>query len=503
MVPIKAVSDKLVQAYLRTFQAVLTILHVPSFLQDYSNYWKCSDPSTVNQPFAIMLLLILSIGARFDSKEQGLTRVLTLQWIKTASDWILSSKEKSRLSLDGLRIQSLLLLSRKINGVNSSLAWLCTGSLYRAAMSADLQLCGKENENNLPDCVEVEIHRRLRITLIEMDLQASMDLGCLPSVEDNNFPLPSNIEDVSLDNPPPRHTAVPQSKLLSHFTQSSLQILLAQTQPVRLKIVRFLNSKGPDCSFDTALGLSEQLLGDFKKAHDLIEIYRTANEPPTTFQLILFDLFVRRFILSLHHPFALKAISDPRYAYSRQICIDTSMAILSHLSQPSELDVRQLQLKGTGVFCDVYLQSCLYLTGEITNQIDTDTCFLSTSRRSDLVRREMKEIVERFSQLAIDRIAAGETNIKRYVLASCLLAQADARQDAILVQTGVSRTLEKSLQKSGLFFQAQLQALTNAMSMDHLTNRNNMEQHHWPPWDTFSGQHLPKRSSTQIFGSLE
>jgi Fungal specific transcription factor domain len=503
MVPAKAVSDRLVQAYLRTFQAVLTIVHVPTFLREYSDYWK--SPGTSNQPFTVMLLLVLSIGSRFCSKEPGLSRVLTLQWIKTASDWLLSSKQRSRLCLDGLRIQCLLLLARKVNAVTYGSAWLCTGNLYRAATYAGLHVRVEDNGDGPRNRWETEARRRLWVTIVELDLQASMDCGSMPtvSVEESNYPLPSNIEDVSLgiSEGALRDAAVPQSKPLDLFTQSSLQILLAKTLPVRLKIARFLNNQGLQYSFETALGLSAQLLGEFKKCHDLIERYRMASKPPTSFPTRLFDLLMRRFILSLHHPFALKAMSEPQYCYSRQICIDTSISLLTHLSQSNDADFRHLQLKGTGLFCDVYAQSALYLTGEITNQIDTDQYFLSTSQRFDLARREMRDIIDKYSQLAADRIAAGETNIKRHVLVSCLLAQADAKYEAASVQRSVSITLEKTLEKCGSLLQAQLQVLTDARSMDCIAHRNT-NQLDWPQWDEFLGLHPPNRPSSQIFGSL-
>ncbi|TVY82879.1 Transcription factor lepE [Lachnellula suecica] len=504
IVPAKVVSDQLVQAYLRTTQAVLPILHVASFLHDYSNYWSPSISSC--QSFTATLLLVLGIGSSFVSKELGLSRVTTTRWVKTASDWLLSSKQEMKLSLDGLRLQCLLLLAEKINGLSLCPPWLCSGSLYRAAMDAGLHVTGKDNGYNQKSGSE----RRLWATIIELDLQTSMDWGSGPtvSVEDSNSFLPFNVEET-----PPRNDevnthrdesfAASKPKPINQFTQSSLQILLAKTQPVRLKIARFLNNKGPGYSFDATLALSAQLLGEFKTCFDLITGYRTANEPPTPFHIQLFDLLVRRFVLSLHHPFALKAMSDPRYAYSRQICIDTSMALLAHLSQNHDCDSRQLQLRGRGVFIEVYWQSCLYLMGEITNQIDTDTCFLSTTRRSDSARSEMKETIENFNELAVSRIAEGELNIKRYILACCLLAQVEAKQETGIVHTSVSRALESSLETCGMLLQAQLQSPNCTTSIGAVTSRNNTEHSHWQQRGEFLNQRPPTRSSAPIVGNLE
>lgn len=481
MIPERAVSDQLVQAYLRTFHAVLTVLHVPTFLRDYSNHWR--SPNSSRQPFIVMLLLVLSIGSRFVSKEVGLSRILTLRWIKTASDWLLSSKQRLRLSLDGLRIQCLLLMARMVNGVTSGSSCFCTGSLYCTAMSTNLSRVNKEGDRDDPQN-ETEARRRLMATIVELDLQASMDGGSLPitSVEDSHFSLPSNTDDVirggGADEDVPQDTAAFQPKPMNQFTQSSLQILLAKTLPVRLKVARFLNSQH-EYSFDTALGLSAQLLGELKECYDLIEGYRTASTPPTPFQTRLFDLLMRRFVLSLHHPFALKAVSDPRYAYSRQLCIDTSMDLLAHLVQPDEL-------KSTtgGAFSAVYLQSALYLTGEITSQIDTSTYFMSTSRRTDAARREMRANIDRFRQIAMDRIAGGETNIKTCVLVSCLLAQADAKQESASVQTRISLALEQTLEKCGSLLEAQLKTLTDTRSIDIGTG-NNKNQNGWLHWEKF------------------
>lgn len=94
----------------------------------------------------------------------------------------------------------------------------------------------------------------------------------------------------------------------------------------------------------------------------------------------------------------------------------------------------------------------------------------------------MKEATEKFIRVAGDRIAAGEMNIRRYLLVSCLTAQADAKQESTSVQTSILENLERVLEQCGLLFQSRLHALNETTSVDRLANRNVIKQQPWQ-WD--------------------
>ncbi|KAL2005193.1 hypothetical protein VTN00DRAFT_3043 [Thermoascus crustaceus] len=411
MVPTRAVPDRLVQAYLRTFQTVFGILHGPSFRADYKAFW--GDSGSVSEAFGITLLLVMCIGSTFCLHETGISRATALQWIYVASAWLSSPKEKARLNLDGLRIQCLFLLARQAKSVHCDIAWLSTGSLLRMAMHMGVHI---DPEN---------LAQILWTTVLELEVQSSMECGGLPLIDSDDYDcaLPSNIDDASLEAGRPAGNAKP----MEQFTQPSIQILLMKTMPVRLKIARFINSFRSEHSFEKDLSLSAELSAALKSCSVLIEAYCMSSTPPTAFQTKLFDLLVQRFLLALHHPFAVKAISNPLCYYSRKVCLETTLSLFSHAVQSGDDDFHRLRLCGTGLFRDVYTQSALYICGELTDQVEADRPF-PTNPCSTFDRKEMRKAIEKYLELATARIYAGEKNIR--CKRPCLLIAGTGRCNA-------------------------------------------------------------------------
>lgn len=187
MVPTRAVSDRLVQAYLRTFQTVFGFLHVPLFREDYKAFW--GDSGSVSEAFGITLLLVMCIGSTFCVHETGVSRATALQWICVASAWLSSPKEKARLNLDSLRIQCLFLLARQAKSVHGDIAWLSTGSLLRMAMHMGVHIDPEIHAFSHMSSSEIESRRRLWATVLELEVQSSMDCGGLPSIDSDDYDL--------------------------------------------------------------------------------------------------------------------------------------------------------------------------------------------------------------------------------------------------------------------------------------------------------------------------
>jgi hypothetical protein len=218
-----------------------------------------------------------------------------------------------------------------------------------------------------------------------------------------------------------------------------------------------------------------------------------SSTPSTAFQMKHFDLLVQRFLLSLHHPFAVKAMSNPLYYYSRKMCLETSLSLFSHSAQSGDDDFHCLRLCGTGLFRDVYTQSALYMCGQLTDQFETDRPF-PTNPGSTFDLREMRNAVDKYLKLAAARIDAGEKNIECYVLVSCLLAQADAMQVGALVEQRISVALRKSLETSYSLLGSQIQDMQDAP----LSPTTIGEQLDWSQWDDFTGLNATVRSAPPL-----
>jgi hypothetical protein len=101
---------------------------------------------------------------------------------------------------------------------------------------------------------DIESRRRLWATILELEVQSSMDCGGLPSIDGDDYDcaLLSNIDDASLEAGRPAGSTL-ASKPMDQFTQFSIQILLMKTIPVRLKIAKFVNNFRAENSFEMAL----------------------------------------------------------------------------------------------------------------------------------------------------------------------------------------------------------------------------------------------------------
>lgn len=456
MVPTKVVSDRLVQAYFRTFQTVFGILHVPSFREQYKAFWE--DSGSVSKAFDTTLLVVMCIGSTFCLPETGVSRATALQWIDIACVWLSSLRQKTRPSLDGLRIQCLIVLARQVKSFSGDNAWLSTGSLVRMAMHMGLHIDPEAHSSPNVCSADIEAQRRLWATIVELELQASMDCGSVPGIacDDYDCALPSNIDDAHLEANRSSGNLV-TTKPMDQLTQSSIQILLMKTAPIRLKIARFINNFRSKHSFEEVLSLSSKLLEALKTCSDLISSYCMSSTPPTPFQTKMVDLLVQRFVLGLHQPFAVQAISNPSYYYSRKVCLETSFLLTSHLAQSGDDDFYHLRLCGKGLLRVVYAQCALYLCGELTDQSEVDRA-PSTNPGNAFMRKELRKAIDRYLELAVARMSCGgEKSIKCYVLVSSLLAQADAMHGGLPVDQAVSKALKKSLETSHSLLKSQLQ----------------------------------------------
>ncbi|KAK3363759.1 hypothetical protein B0T25DRAFT_576286 [Lasiosphaeria hispida] len=62
-IPDRRIADGLIDGYLRTFETVYRVLHIPSFRAEYGRYWD--QPEAASQSFVVIMQLCMAIGACF------------------------------------------------------------------------------------------------------------------------------------------------------------------------------------------------------------------------------------------------------------------------------------------------------------------------------------------------------------------------------------------------------------------------------------------------------
>lgn len=383
LVPDRQLADQLLNLYLSTFETTYRVLHVPKFLDEYNAFWAGEKPDAV---FVAKLLVALASGSCFyhGSGNTDPSLAKTSQgWALAVHSWASSTMKKERMNMHTIQVQCLLLIADQAIGFECDLGWISCGALVRNAMMIGLHRdpCHFSRVSKY----YAEIRRRLWTTIVELDMQAALGNGMLPSIslDECDSALPVNVDDEQLsekmvDDPVP-------FSLAERFTRTSFQLVLARSLPVRMRIAKLVNSLKFDLSYDEALKLTEDLI---QQLHDMPPYFRDSEQgrpPPNvpkdsfTFEISLLRLQIYRCLLILHRPFALGAVSgqggQERFMYSRKVCVESCLAILAPLmSLPEEVgphcSSQILHLKGSMFGDEVFhagLTLCLELKAAIAD----------------------------------------------------------------------------------------------------------------------------------------
>ncbi|KAE8375515.1 fungal-specific transcription factor domain-containing protein [Aspergillus bertholletiae] len=472
--PSKQIADRLIQAYLRTFESVYRIVHVPSFLCEYDQYW--GNPQAASPTFIIMTLLMLAIGNSFcqsrDPVKDYVPRTTSAQWIFTAQTWLSSPFEKSRLNIANLQAQCLLLLARQTNAVSSDLVWISAGTLLRTALHMGFHIDPRHIEGI--SFFDAQLRRRIWSTILEIVVQSSLDAGGLPLIhyDDYDCEPPLNIDDVQMEDP------IPKAKALEDFTDTSLQIALRRSLPARLQIAQFVNDFRRGTSYDEALQLNKILANIYHECSALFAAFKKSEKCPTLFQSNIYDFMTQRFLLALHDSFSIKSKTNPTLYYSHKIALETAMRILAPFSTsiPRDPDYTALLLTGSPSFRDVPAQAAAIIADDIMGRIrehpvNTSGSVLYTSY--PLSHEDSKRIIEEFISGMLARIESGETNINGYLVSACFLARIDAMERGQPVDEVLSRTMLSVLETCSKILEDRVERSspsTPGMGLNRATN---------------------------------
>jgi len=458
LLPSRQVADMLVEAYLQSPETIFQILDVQEFQKLYEQYWK--DPAVVPSGFQTSLTLIFAIGVSVCTADHGISRKTVKHWVYLASEWLNHPRAKMRLDLWSLRSHCLWLLARQSNGVDGKTTALSAGSLVVTAMHMGLHVDPTHLAESQVSREEREIRRRLWAAVLELELQATMDSGGRPLVREDDYDCapPSNIADLSKLATPAHNHVLP----IERYTQSSIQILLARALPIRLKIARFVNDFRQGVRYQEALALSKDLVEEMRRGSTLIEGWRKSGASITQFQIEVFNILMHRFLLALHYSYALKAKDEPLFYYSRKVCLDSSLAILSPPVSQRDPAFYQLALHGRSAFQDSYIAAANFISEYISSEQASNTHLLPSPASPDSA---LLAAIEGHMPLSLARIEIGETNVKSHLCYRCLLEHAKAVQTGTDAREALLGAINSSLDDSYTALRARLEGPSPVMEM--------------------------------------
>lgn len=432
-IPPKEVADHLVDLYLRAFESAYRILHIPSFQNEYARYWN--NQEAASEELKLQILLVMAIGTCLyegPHNQSGL-RALALQWIYSAQVWLSGTFEKDRLSVSGLQIHCLLLLSRQIHSICCDSIWISAGSLVRTAMQMGLHR--DPGHFTKLSVLQTELRRRLWATIMEMAVQSALDSG-MPLISPDDFDTepPSNINDDEMDET----TKLLQPKDEGIFTETSFQITLFKSLHTRMEVLRLVNGLKSEPSYVDALHVGSQMA---KACRDCSLITRgyglssTDQMPrPTAFHRNVVEHFLLRFLLALHVPFTTNARTNPQFYFSRKVALETALTIVT---PEDEDDFFRLMSTRGGLFWESFRQCALIIGLELITQVDEDrtNMMLQTNKAN---REPLKESLKRLLSLSEKRIEMGENSVKSHQFFSMILGQVASMETDIDLELAIA-----------------------------------------------------------------
>ncbi|KLU82447.1 hypothetical protein MAPG_01519 [Magnaporthiopsis poae ATCC 64411] len=467
-IPSREICDQLVAAYMRTFETVYRILHIPTFYRDYHKYWE--DPAGRSDAFVNQLKLVLAIGACFHDDAFKM-RNLSARWIQEAHSWLLSplTALKSRLVLTTLQTMCLLHLARQTTGSGGDLVWISAGEVVRMAIYMGLH----RDPDHLSKMsrLRAELRRRLWATIMEIALQASIDVGGPAAISLSDFDTrpPSNLEDADLEEhggAEPGGESLPGPRPVECFTQTSVQIALYRSFPTRLAIAQYVNDFRRVSCYNTTLRLNADLTTAIRGLSRVLSSFRDRGlGRPSEFQILLVEHVMHSFSLALHLPWTAASQRDPHYYFSRKVSVETALKLPRALASDDHkgarpehggcADFRRLSTCGAGTYRMLPWQCSMTLGLELLWQAEDNRVVRAGVRQNRNSEMSLPEAAQEAGHVksppqplttglgvapsteliaalrgiqawASRRIAAGETNIRGSVLIAGILVQEDA-----------------------------------------------------------------------------
>ncbi|KAA8645828.1 hypothetical protein EYZ11_010711 [Aspergillus tanneri] len=192
--PHRQMLDFLVQYFVYELNWMKQVIHAPSFLAEYQQWWTKDQPFTVPDiEFAVLILRVSSYAAQFlpaPSHTVGSIGGLSLTDIRNTCSEVGDSLAQACLSLDWkgslVRVQHTLFLALKFScECRTDRFWEGIASSSRAAQKAgihaDAPLPGADGAQNL----EKEMERRTLCSLYVLDSHLSRQLDRIPFLPDD------------------------------------------------------------------------------------------------------------------------------------------------------------------------------------------------------------------------------------------------------------------------------------------------------------------------------
>jgi hypothetical protein len=337
VLPKKAACDRLLEAYIGMSEGLYRVVHIPSFRQEYEQYWKdqgCHDS------FLPRLLCMMSIASRFETESRGLGQdrsdgVHAPTACALVRHWLDGLRGKQLVDITTLQTEILLLHAQRAITSRNQDSWTQLGFIVRMAMTMGLHRDPVEFPQLTPFFGE---HRRkLWYTIMDMDLHVSLacNLPCLAREGEYTCGPPRNLNDEDLYAD---MKELPEAKPVEEHTTGQMQVCAASTIPWRIKVSSLISRLDGIRDYSEVLDVGTKLERMMDDINCLFPRH-SSLDPQKKFKQwrdrALLDMHLRRPLLDLYRPFALSSSNCPA-----QISSSYLKSCMTMLTYMDELDPR-------------------------------------------------------------------------------------------------------------------------------------------------------------------
>ncbi|KAI1330678.1 hypothetical protein F5Y16DRAFT_340100 [Xylariaceae sp. FL0255] len=432
ILPSKSACDQLMHIYMTQSETLYRVLHIPTFMSQYNQYWAGSPQAPAFLP---QLLCVLCIGyrlfgigkGRFQNERDGIHMPTACALVRT---WLDGLRGKELVEFNTLQTEILVLMAQRVLSIQNQESWTHLGLIVRMAMTMGLHRDPSEfNESIAPFWAEQR--RRLWTTILELDVFMSIQCN-LPScvrAGDYTCQSPRNINDEELYL---NMTELPPSKPIEIDTDSRIQVFAASSLIARCKAVEVVSRIHSLRDYQQVLAIGSELERALEDVRFVVPPRHLATPNEVLRQWTTsttLDMNCRRTLLALYRPFALAESDAPQQIMTGYL--RSSVMLLSYLDQldPSSPDYKSIwHVHHTVLRRDIFQASfavCYYMKhinrtafgiGDASNDptansdstieacvaASRSTVMLSPPRLQNAIERVIDVMIQRIGEIGMD-----------------------------------------------------------------------------------------------------
>jgi hypothetical protein len=332
LIPSRAETLSIVQVYWDQIESTYRILHGPSFWGTLEELW--SKPEGPPEAFVAITVLVLALGRlgapNYETMRyagaSSTVREFARKAVDLASTW-LEKHSKKHTTMEFFQVSILLHLTKSTALIKKKRIWEDARMMVTNALAAGLH----REPSLLGSRISVfqqEMRRRLWATMVEFDLQSSLDRGMLSSLVGIHWDCapPSNLDDseLSVDM-----ATLPKCKPSEQYTECSFLRWCQKTAELRLSLITTLNSSPVRLAYDEVIAYEERLSCIIEKLPDWKPKFGVLNTDSRETVNSLLKVQLNQFLALVHSAFLYHGGTPSQESYSALASLNAATSVIT------------------------------------------------------------------------------------------------------------------------------------------------------------------------------